>query len=82
VAVALSATGGPTWLLAQDQTGTTLFEGTVPAGGVQMLRGTSVHVVVGNAGSVTPTCNYHRGSVLGAPGQVVTMTFAPGISGC
>lgn len=82
VAVALTATGGPTWLLAQDQTGATLFEGTVPAGGVQMLRGTSVHVVVGNAGAVTPTCNYHRGAVLGAPGQVVTMTFAPGTSGC
>jgi hypothetical protein len=82
VAVALTASGGPTWLLAQDQTGATLFEGTVPAGGVQMLRGTSVHVVVGNAGAVTPTCNYHRGAIMGAPGQVVTTTFAPGVGGC
>jgi cytoskeletal protein RodZ len=82
VAVALSVNGAPTWLLAQDQNGATLFEGTVPAGTVQMLRGTSVHAVIGNAGAVTPTCNYHRGAVLGAPGQVVTMTFAPGTGGC
>lgn len=82
VAVALSVNGQPTWLLAQDQTGATLFEGTVPAGTVQMLRGTSVHTVIGNAGAVTPTCNYHRGTVMGAPGQVVTMTFAPGVGGC
>jgi len=82
VAVALSVGSQPTWLLAQDQNGATLFEGTVPAGTVQMLRGTSVHTVVGNAGAVIPTCNYHRGSVMGAPGQVVTMTFAPGVGGC
>ncbi len=82
VAVALAVNGQPTWLLAQDQNGTTLFEGTVPAGTVQMLRGTSVHTVVGNAGAVTPTCNYHRGTVMGAPGQVVTMDFAPGAAGC
>lgn len=82
VAVALSVGSEPTWLLAQDQNGTTLFEGTVPAGTVQMLRGTSVHTVVGNAGAVTPTCNYHRGAVMGNTGQVVTMTFAPGVGGC
>jgi hypothetical protein len=82
VAVALAVNGQPTWLLAQDQNGTTLFEGTVPAGTVQMLRATSVHTVVGNAGAVTPTCNYHRGAAMGSPGQVVTMTFAPGESGC
>ena len=82
VAVALAVNGQSTWLLAQDQNGTTLFEGTVPAGTVQMLRGTSVHTVVGNAGAVTSTCNYHRGPVMGATGQVVTMTFAPGVSGC
>jgi cytoskeletal protein RodZ len=82
VAVALSVKGGPTWLLAQDQNGATLFEGTVPDGAVQMLRGASVHTVIGNAGAVTPTCNYHRGAVLGGPGQVVTTTFAPGMAGC
>ena len=82
VAVALSVGSQPTWLLAQDQNGTTLFEGTVPAGTVQMLRGNAVHTVVGNAGAVTPTCNYHRGAAMGAYGQVVTMTFAPGIGGC
>jgi hypothetical protein len=82
VAVALSVGSQPTWLLAQDQNGTTLFEGTVPAGTVQMLRGNAVHTVVGNAGAVTPTCNYHRGGVMGGYGQVVTMTFAPGIGGC
>ncbi len=82
VVVALAATGGPTWLLAQDQTGATLFEGTVPAGSTQLLRGASVHAVIGNAGAVIPTCNYHRGAVLGSPGQVVTTTFAPGTGGC
>ena len=55
MAVALSVTGGPTWLLAQDQNGATLFEGTVPDGGVQLLKGTSVRTVIGNAGAVTPT---------------------------
>ena len=44
--------------------------------------GASVHTVIGNAGAVTPTCNYHRGTVLGGPGQVVTTTFAPGVAGC
>jgi hypothetical protein len=82
VAVSLAVAGGPTWLLAQDQNGATLFEGTVQPGAVQMLRGSAVHAVIGNAGAVTPTCNYHRGAVLGSPGQVVTMTFAPGTGGC
>jgi cytoskeletal protein RodZ len=82
VVVALSVAGAPTWLSAQDQTGTTVFQGLVQPGTVQTLRGTSVHAVIGNAGAVTLACNNHQLGVMGTTGQVVTTTFAPGAGGC
>jgi hypothetical protein len=82
VAVALATTGGPSWLSAQDATGRTLFEGLQPAGTVRVLTGSSVHLVIGDAGAVTLACNNHRLGSPGTAGQVVTTTYAPGTAGC
>ena len=82
VTVGVAVAGGPSWLSARDGSGQLLFEGTLPAGGTQVLRGSSVSAVFGNAGAVTLACNGHQLGVPGAPGQVVSATFLPGSAGC
>ena len=82
VLVSVAASGAASWLSAQDPAGQTVYQGLVQPGTSQVLRGSAVTAVIGNAGAVTVSCNNHKLGSPGGAGQVVTIRYAPGVSGC
>lgn len=76
VSVTASATNGQSWLLVLDGKGTKLYTGQIRAGQkLNFSASDNITMKVGNAGVVNVSVNGKSRGVLGATGEVVTVTY-------
>jgi cytoskeleton protein RodZ len=76
VVISLAVTGEPCWAEIMTADGTTVFQGTVPAGTtMSWTEGQAVTLTLGNPGSVTLTVNGQARTGLGV--NPVTLDLAP-----
>jgi cytoskeleton protein RodZ len=76
--VVVTASHGTSWLYVGDSSGTQIFSGMLSNGASQSFDPTNgLFMKIGNAGAVTVSVNGKDQGVLGAQGEVKSLTFAP-----
>ena len=75
--VVVTASAGTSWLSVNDSQGTKIFSGKISNGQSQTFDPTNgLFMTIGNAGAVTVTVNGKSQGLLGAVGEVKTLSFA------
>jgi len=76
--VQLAVSGTPSWVSVVGNSKGTLFQGILQPGTTSTYNDRKgVHLVIGNAGSVSVTVNGNNLGAAGATGQVVRLAFGP-----
>ncbi|MEI6763642.1 MAG: RodZ domain-containing protein [Actinomycetes bacterium] len=76
--VVVTASAGTSWLSVNDSQGTKIFSGKISNGQSQTFDPSNgLFMTVGNAGAVTVTVNGKSQGLLGAVGEVKTLSFEP-----
>ena len=72
--LALTITGGQSWVQVSQHGGPVLFQGTLQHGAHQVYSTGVFDLVLGDAGAVSLVVHGHTSAPAGRPGQVVRMT--------